>query len=673
MPLQDIIGNPGLSVVFEKVIGYLDTDSLLAASKTCQTWRNEIMSHQSVWKRQFALTYSTWMDCFLRQIFAHNEDLKNFEDLGKDAEDEMDPDDEYFLTKDIYYKVMDWPKEYLEPVGLSGTSEELCLFLALMSEMMKSDRLFGPDDCSYPMPLFHVASHFGHLDLVQFLMDRGDHKIEVDGEVCQTMLEQTQTPTDGGTWWEHSSPLHLACAAGQVEIVQVLIEKGGAGIEEEGMEDHRCYCTPLHTACDNGHVEVARYLIKKGANLEAQEGHCILDDGQEIVSSQASDMTPLHCAVMNGNLDLVNLLIENGADIEAVYKPRFREYNNIFTPLLLAVDEVDTDVAMLLINKGADIEALNKTVYTPLTLAARNGMFSVTKMLIEKGANIEALDKQKLTPLHWACHRGHLEIACLLINEGAQLEVRQEDGSTPLNLACTSMHPEVAQLLISNGAQVEALCDENLTPLQEVCLSIFDDRPTVSEQNLAFTSALKMVQLLIDNGAQLDAPVVALDSNTLLHIVINAHTNVLKHKTLGMAQLLIKNGSPLEARDEESRTPLHLACIHGSLLLVRLLIKNGADIQAKANHKATPLHYAAIHGHVEVARFLIRKGAQVDARASSYVCENYTPYSLALLSGHTEIMELLIKEGGDQLPMDDEPPLSPASCHRQQDGMCQLL
>ena len=173
-------------------------------------------------------------------------------------------------------------------------------------------------------------------------------------------------------------------------------------------------------------------------------------------------------------------------------------------------------------------------------------------MLINKGANLEALDKQRLTPLHWACHLGHHEIARLLINGGAQLEVRQEDGSTPLNLACTSMHPEVAQLLISNGAQVEALNDEKLTPLQEVCLSIFDDRPTVSEQNVAFKSALKMMQLLIDNGAHLDAPVVGLDSNTLLHIVIDAHTDPLKHKTLGMAQLLIKNGSPLEARDEES-------------------------------------------------------------------------------------------------------------------------
>jgi ankyrin repeat protein len=49
--------------------------------------------------------------------------------------------------------------------------------------------------------------------------------------------------------------------------------------------------------------------------------------------------------------------------------------------------------------------------------------------------------------------------------------------------------------------------------------------------------------------------------------------------------------------------------------LAQLLIRNGADIEAKDNTKATPLHAAVYEGNIEVTKLLIQEGADLKHRA----------------------------------------------------------
>lgn len=58
--------------------------------------------------------------------------------------------------------------------------------------------------------------------------------------------------------------------------------------------------------------------------------------------------------------------------------------------------------------------------------------------------------------------------------------------------------------------------------------------------------------------------------------------------------------------DDESWTPLHVACNHGSHELVSSLLHGGAMIEAKTYHGWRPLHLAAMNAHAYVIKLLLK-------------------------------------------------------------------
>jgi len=67
-----------------------------------------------------------------------------------------------------------------------------------------------------------------------------------------------------GAW--QRSPLHWACANGQINTVEVLIEFGA----DVNIQDEQRW-TPLHFACNNGHKNVVSFLLKNGANISIED------------------------------------------------------------------------------------------------------------------------------------------------------------------------------------------------------------------------------------------------------------------------------------------------------------------------------------------------------------------------------------------------------------------
>ena len=166
------------------------------------------------------------------------------------------------------------------------------------------------------------------------------------------------------------------------------------------------------------------------------------------------------------------------------------------------------------------------------------------------------------------------------------------------------------------------------------------------------------------------------------------HAAVLKSET-DTARQLIADGFPIDARNHQGRTALHLAAIHDHVAIAKLLIEAGADIE-----KATPrqsiefrdggstalmltavrgsaevakmliaagadvnareldsagvgfwsaLHYAAEHEQVGVARLLIENGAQIDVRTRG----GRTPLMFAVLRGDSMMVDLLLEHGAN--------------------------
>ena len=90
-------------------------------------------------------------------------------------------------------------------------------------------------------------------------------------------------------------------------------------------------------------------------------------------------------------------------------------------------------------------------------------------------------------------------------------------------------------------------------------------------------------------------------------------------------------------RDHENYTPLHHACINGSLEIAELLLKK-AEVNVISAEGFTPLHCAALSGRVSLINALIAKGANLN------FCDNlgYNALAFAVREGHIKAAAALI-------------------------------
>jgi ankyrin repeat protein len=74
-----------------------------------------------------------------------------------------------------------------------------------------------------------------------------------------------------------------------------------------------------------------------------------------------------------------------------------------------------------------------------------------------------------------------------------------------------------------------------------------------------------------------------------------------------LIEILIKFGGQVDARTNNFRTPLHIACLRGNLSVLQALVQHGADINAKDIDGNTPCHFTSEYGHRYCLKFLLTK------------------------------------------------------------------
>lgn len=90
--------------------------------------------------------------------------------------------------------------------------------------------------------------------------------------------------------------------------------------------------------------------------------------------------------------------------------------------------------------------------------------------------------------------------------------------------------------------------------------------------------------------------------------------------------------------DINGRSPLHLACIAGSLRLVRLCVETVPQLLEEPDaYNRQPLHYAAMHGHPAIVSYLLQSA---DPNATDM--DGYTPLMHAIVQGHLETVETFV-------------------------------
>eukprot|EP01105_Mastigella_eilhardi_P005139 TRINITY_DN16921_c0_g1_i1.p1 TRINITY_DN16921_c0_g1~~TRINITY_DN16921_c0_g1_i1.p1 ORF type:complete len:605 (-),score=144.78 TRINITY_DN16921_c0_g1_i1:46-1860(-) len=183
--------------------------------------------------------------------------------------------------------------------------------------------------------LLHSASFFGHLEIVQYLLNLG---ADVDCLTSET----------------HQTPLQWAASAGFASVVHFLLKQGA----DLNHADTRGY-NAAHLAVQHDQEICVHYLLQKGLSVD-----CIDNEGH----------TPLHWAVYRGYEGLVMYLLKCQADIG---KPD----HTGFTPLHWAANRGNLSIAMILVTEGADPKALDAHGVTPEQVAQEKHYLRIASYL----------------------------------------------------------------------------------------------------------------------------------------------------------------------------------------------------------------------------------------------------------------------------------------------------
>lgn len=217
------------------------------------------------------------------------------------------------------------------------------------------------------------------------------------------------------------------------------------------------------------------------------------------------------------------------------------------------------DAVSILVKHGADVNCRDSYGNTALQFAKTA---KVARILLEGGADPCTEAHNGGTVLHCAVNYCLVEVVSCLIQFGAIIDASDLNGEKPLRRARTE---EVARILLYNGANVHARCRKGETALHSSALNGFED----------------VVSVLIEFGAKVNI------------------------------------------RDEDYRTPLHLA---GTAKVVRILLESGADPNAKDKNGRTALHYGVRYFHLqENIPVLLEFGADSNLQAD----DGKTPLSSA--------------------------------------------
>jgi ankyrin repeat protein len=212
-------------------------------------------------------------------------------------------------------------------------------------------------------------------------------------------------------------------------------------------------------------------------------------------------------------------------------------------------------------------------------------------------------------------------------------------------------NPEFAKSGPKGDLQI-AVKENNLKELARLLLENPEDINIENERGfkaIHFVQSPQAAQMLIKTGAKVNARNIF--ENTPLHTVVSSG------QTSEVVQVLLNAGAEVNAADSNGYRPLHF--VH-SPEVAQLLIDNGAEVNAVGRHGDTPLHNVVFikQSTEEVAIVLLCAGAEVNAEDW---LGRVALHSVCIV----KLAEILIAFGADVTLLNQE--IKPLSCMTEED------
>jgi len=329
-----------------------------------------------------------------------------------------------------------------------------------------------------------MASKYNHIDVVAYLLDYG---AQSNPEIKNKYKKY------------YKSPLIHACRLGNEEIVDYLINKGNANINEKDSNDK----TIFMYACEIYNKNIIQLLMNYGCRITDEdvdhEGNnalhylCQRDESYymnsllkilvetyhfDINKQNHQGKTPLHISSMMGNINTVRYLIDNGADINI---PDSKKY----TPFIYACLSGNKKIVNIYaIKKECNVNAKGYNGKTGLMLALKKGYLDVVNYLIKRVdiIDIDLYNSNGNSVFITACQNRCLHVIQYMVekysmmikdrgykvNDEKQKEMinaKNINGKTTVMYACEYGHLEIVKYLIRLGATLDTISNNGDTPL----------------------------------------------------------------------------------------------------------------------------------------------------------------------------------------------------------------
>ena len=509
----------------------------------------------------------------------------------------------------------------------------------------------------------HIACKLLHRDIVEFfVLEKGccsvqcpDKSIYADLLIHISCFEKNNTDlkilsaiatSDNVNVkfkvYDSNTPLHMACIHSNVPAAQFLTQNFQCTPVEnaKGM-------FPLHIACTES-LDTVKVLSINDCNVNVPSG-----DGN----------TPLHFALKYEKKDIVEYLTSQ-------YKCDLNAKNKVGElPLHIACRNGSSWLKVVKIVSQCDVNCQTPSGQTPLHIACQIESLDIVTYLTEKqGVDINIPDKKGDTVLHVACRKGSLNIARYLIEEchsDALVEKFNENKKLPLHIACEKSL-QLVKLVSANLSRnhLTTRTTTGLAPLQiacshglvEIAHHLIKDRGCEPKDSDSETEsdvlrhACSLHCKKISQGAE----------NVVKYLITECGCNpaqndmtLFEHacdmKSVELMKALCVKSAYVNCIASDGNTPLHIACMKGSIDLVRcLMIELNCDHSIQ-NHKGELALHCACEQSLDIVE-LFDIHQTVDSKTNA----GNTPLHVALYAGKFDIAKHLIVEGKCDVDMPDQ-------------------